>query len=76
MVVANSIIRMYGKCESTDKARRVFEETVQKDLTLWNMLIAAYAESGLSGEALKLFYQMQLEVVPPNEVSWNDFGIP
>ncbi|KAI3947335.1 hypothetical protein MKW92_015424, partial [Papaver armeniacum] len=71
VVVANSIIEMYGKCENTDKARRVFEKTIQKDLTLWNTLIAAYAESGLSGEALKLFYQMQLEGVPPNVVSWN-----
>ncbi|MCL7037883.1 hypothetical protein MKW94_014201 [Papaver nudicaule] len=71
VVIANSIIEMYGKCESTDKARRVFEKTIQRDLTLWNTLIAAYAESGLSGEALKLFYQMQLEGVPPNVVSWN-----
>lgn len=29
------------------------------------------AQSGLSGEALKIFYQMQLEGVPPNLTSWN-----
>ncbi|XP_058074643.1 pentatricopeptide repeat-containing protein At5g55740, chloroplastic isoform X2 [Magnolia sinica] len=71
VVVASSIIDMYAKCERIDDARRVFNVTTQRDLVLWNTLIAAYAQRGLSGEALKLFYQMQLEGVPPNVVSWN-----
>ncbi|KAK9268937.1 hypothetical protein L1049_000703 [Liquidambar formosana] len=71
VVVASSTVDMYAKCERIDYARRVFDFTTQRDLVLWNTLLAAYAELGLSGETLKLFYQMQLEGVPPNVVSWN-----
>ncbi|CAI8585321.1 unnamed protein product [Vicia faba] len=62
---------MYGKCGRMDCARRVFCFAAKKDLVLWNTMLAACAEKGLSGEAMKLFFQMQLESVPPNVVSWN-----
>ncbi|KAF5190544.1 Pentatricopeptide repeat-containing protein [Thalictrum thalictroides] len=71
VVVASSIVDMYSKCGKINNARWVFNSTKQKDLALWNTLIAAYAEWGFSGEALKLFHQMQLEGVVPNVVSWN-----
>ena len=62
---------MYAKCGRMDCARRVFSCVRKKDIVLWNTMLAACAEQGLSGEALKLFFQMQLESVPPNVVSWN-----
>lgn len=71
VVVASSIVNMYGKCGKFTYARRVFDSTKKRDLVLWNTLLAAYAGKGLSGETLKLFYQMQLESVPPNVISWN-----
>nr|XP_043623172.1 pentatricopeptide repeat-containing protein At5g55740, chloroplastic [Erigeron canadensis] len=71
VAVAGSIIDMYAKCNKIKEARRVFSLMGNKDLVLWNTLLAAYAEMGSSGETLKLFYQMQLEGVPPNVVSWN-----
>ncbi|KAL5729457.1 hypothetical protein ACHQM5_002404 [Ranunculus cassubicifolius] len=71
VVVASRTIAMYAKCAKINEARWVFSTTTPRDLVLWNTLIAAYAELGFSGEALKLFYQMQLEGIPPNVVSWN-----
>ncbi|KAM7509441.1 hypothetical protein LguiA_019894 [Lonicera macranthoides] len=71
VVVASSIIDMYANCERILEARTVFNSTMKKDLVLWNTILAAYAEKGLSGETLSLFYQMQLEGVPPNVISWN-----
>ncbi|CAH8358833.1 unnamed protein product [Eruca vesicaria subsp. sativa] len=71
IVLASTVIDMYAKCDSIVDAKKVFDSTVQKDLILWNTLLAAYAESGLSGEALRLFYEMQLESVPPNVITWN-----
>lgn len=71
VVVSSCIVDMYGKCARINEARRVFSFTKSKDQVLWNTLIAAYAELGFSGEALKLFYQMQLEGVQPNVISWN-----
>eukprot|EP00257_Ricinus_communis_P021470 XP_015580972.2 pentatricopeptide repeat-containing protein At5g55740, chloroplastic [Ricinus communis] len=69
--VANAIVNMYAKCGSIHDAKEVFNSTMNKDLTLWNMLLTAYAQLGLVGETLRLFYQMQLESVPPNVTSWN-----
>ncbi|XP_031473640.1 pentatricopeptide repeat-containing protein At5g55740, chloroplastic [Nymphaea colorata] len=69
--VASSIIDMYGKCRRIEDARKAFDCTMQRDVVLWNTLMAAYSESGCSGEALKLFYQMQLAGLLPNVVSWN-----
>ncbi|MBA0622212.1 hypothetical protein Godav_007773 [Gossypium davidsonii] len=71
VVVASSIVDMYAKCGRIDYAGHVFSSTTTKDIILWNTLLAAYANVGHSGEALKLFYQMQLESVPPNVASWN-----
>ncbi|CAA7062667.1 unnamed protein product [Microthlaspi erraticum] len=71
IVLASTVVDMYAKCGSIVDAKKVFDSTVQKDLILWNTLLAAYAESGLSGEALRLFYEMQLESVPPNVITWN-----
>lgn len=71
VVVVSSIVDMYVKCERIGYARQVFNSTIKRDIILWNTMLAAYAELGQSGEALKLFYQMQLEGVPPNAISWN-----
>ncbi|CAL2275084.1 unnamed protein product [Prunus armeniaca] len=71
VVVVSSIVDMYAKCEKIDCAKRVFNSSFIRDLVLWNTMLAAFAELGHSGEALKMFYQMQLESVPPNVISWN-----
>ena len=71
VVVVSSTVNMYAKCERINVARKVFDFTKKRDLALWNTILAAYAEIGMSGETLSLFYQMQLEGVPPNVISWN-----
>nr|AKH05159.1 chlororespiratory reduction 21 [Monsonia marlothii] len=71
LAVASSTISMYAKCKRINSAIQVFKSTTKRDLVLWNSLLAAYADLGLSGEALKLFYQMQLDGVPPNVISYN-----
>ncbi|KAL9224024.1 hypothetical protein vseg_000099 [Gypsophila vaccaria] len=71
VVVVASMIDMYAKGGRLDYAKRVFDSSSEKDLVVWNTLLAAYAELGLSGEALTLFYEMQLRGFQPNVVSWN-----
>nr|AKH05149.1 chlororespiratory reduction 21 [Cypripedium formosanum] len=71
LVVASNIINMYASCDRILYAERVFNTTKLRDLVLWNTMISAYAQYGLSGQALRIFYQMQLEGVPPNVRSWN-----
>lgn len=71
VVVASSVLDMYAKCERIDDAKQVFNSATHRDVVTWNTLLAAYADLGLSGEALRIFYQMQLEGVSPNVISWN-----
>ncbi|WJX64621.1 hypothetical protein P8452_49378 [Trifolium repens] len=71
VVELSGVVDMYAKCGRMDCVRGVFSSVKKKDIVLWNTMLVASAENGLSGEALKLFFQMQLERVPPNVVSWN-----
>lgn len=71
VVVVSSTVNMYAKCERINVARKVFDTAEKRDLAMWNTILAAYAEIGISGETLSLFYRMQLEGVPPNVISWN-----
>ncbi|XP_044463541.1 pentatricopeptide repeat-containing protein At5g55740, chloroplastic [Mangifera indica] len=71
MVVASSILDMYAKCERTNDAREIFNSISHRDIVMWNAILSAYANLGLSGETLRLFYQMQLEGTSPNVISWN-----
>ncbi|OAY63324.1 Pentatricopeptide repeat-containing protein, chloroplastic [Ananas comosus] len=69
--VTCSIIDLYASCGRIGHARKVFDTASSRDLVLWNTMISGYAHHGMSGEAFKLFYEMQLEGLPPNVVSWN-----
>ncbi|KAL8125824.1 hypothetical protein AgCh_013206 [Apium graveolens] len=71
VVVVSNTVNMYANCERFNIARKVFDYAKKRDLVMWNTIMAAYAEIGISGETLSLFYRMQLEGVPPNVVSWN-----
>ncbi|XP_039123818.1 pentatricopeptide repeat-containing protein At5g55740, chloroplastic [Dioscorea cayenensis subsp. rotundata] len=69
--VMSAVIDLYSSCGKMELAQRVFDVATSRDLVVWNTLIFAYAQYGLSGEALKHFYQMQLHGLHPNVVSWN-----
>ncbi|XP_057741065.1 pentatricopeptide repeat-containing protein At5g55740, chloroplastic [Arachis stenosperma] len=71
VVITSGIMDMYAKCGRIDYARRVFGVAREKDIVVWNTMLAAYAELGLSDEASNLFFQMQQENTLPNVVSWN-----
>ncbi|CAI0629063.1 unnamed protein product [Linum tenue] len=71
VVVASNIVDMYGKCERIGDARRVFDSAVNTNTVFWNTMLTAYVENGKIGEALRLFYEMQLESVPQDVTAWN-----
>ncbi|KAG9451496.1 hypothetical protein H6P81_011461 [Aristolochia fimbriata] len=66
--IANSLIQMYGKCEEIYLAKVIFDR-MNKDMVTWNTMIATYASTGHSSEALLLFDQMTLEGVKPNSAT-------
>jgi pentatricopeptide repeat protein len=65
-VVGTALIDMYAKCGRIKTARQVFDKMLRRDVVSWSAMIAGYALSGNSREALKLFYQMQLTNMKPD----------
>ncbi|XP_024522855.1 pentatricopeptide repeat-containing protein At2g33680-like [Selaginella moellendorffii] len=61
--VANSLIDMFAKCGSMQRARRVFETMELRNVVSWTSLIQGYVENGKEELALDLFGSME---TPPN----------
>ncbi|KAH9317982.1 hypothetical protein KI387_019751, partial [Taxus chinensis] len=59
VVLGNTLIAMYAKCGSIQKARELFDQLPQQDVVSWNAIIAGYAQHGLVENALEIFSQMQ-----------------
>lgn len=63
----NNLIHMYVSFRSLEKARKVFDKMLTRDVVSWTSLITGYSQWGLVDEALQLFEQMP----DRNSVSWN-----
>ncbi|BAT82134.1 hypothetical protein VIGAN_03209600 [Vigna angularis var. angularis] len=57
---------MYSKCGNMRDSRLMFEKAPKRDFVTWSAMICAYAYHGLGEEAIKLFEEMQLLNVKPN----------
>lgn len=64
--VSTSLVDMYAKLGSMERARAVFDEMHEKDIVSWSSMIQGYAANGLPREALELFYGMQGESLKPD----------
>jgi pentatricopeptide repeat protein len=63
----NNLIYMYVNFRSLDKARRVFDKMLVRDVVSWTSLITGYSQWGFVDEAFEVF-----ELMPErNSVSWN-----
>ncbi|KAK9075748.1 hypothetical protein SSX86_004077 [Deinandra increscens subsp. villosa] len=58
--IGSKLIGMYAGLEQShmNHARKVFDHLLQRDVFLWNMMIQAYANSGLCIEALGVYKEM------------------
>ncbi|KAL9233462.1 hypothetical protein vseg_008460 [Gypsophila vaccaria] len=63
--VMNSVIDMYGWCQSLSEASQCFSEMPRKDLITWNALIAGYKRSD-SSMCLSIFVSMESHGFAPN----------
>ncbi|CAN0854864.1 Pentatricopeptide repeat-containing protein DOT4, chloroplastic [Linum grandiflorum] len=69
--VQTSLIHMFCKCGSVEKARTVFDGMSVKDLTAWSSMINGYAIHGMGNEALSLFHEMlKTEGIVPDSVTY------
>lgn len=68
--VFTSLIDMYAKCGSIEKALQMFEMAHPKDLLCYSTMIAALANHGLGRDAIFLFDKMQRANIKPDSVTF------
>ncbi|KAK1285112.1 Pentatricopeptide repeat-containing protein [Acorus calamus] len=56
--VGAALVDMYSKCGSVDSARDAFDRVTDRDVVVWNSMIAAYAHNGLPTEAFEILREM------------------
>ncbi|XP_030499709.2 pentatricopeptide repeat-containing protein At3g29230 [Cannabis sativa] len=59
--VSNSLVDMYAKCGSLNKAYEVFSRITNKDLVSWNAMLHGLAIHGHGEKALHLFSELKKE---------------
>lgn len=69
--VMSALIDMYSKCDQVEKAKRVFDGMVKRDIVALNALVSGYVQHRLVKEALNLVKEIRLEGMKPNLVTWN-----
>ncbi|WOL02097.1 hypothetical protein Cni_G10816 [Canna indica] len=68
--VSNTLIHMYAVFCDMNTARKVFDESPEKDIVSWNTLITGYAHCGLFHEGLKRLLGMLKSSYTPDEATW------
>ncbi|KAE8678907.1 Pentatricopeptide repeat-containing protein [Hibiscus syriacus] len=69
--ITTSLIDMYSKCGQVDKAKKVFNGMLNKDLVALNAVVSGYAQKGTAEEGLRLVEEMKFIGVKPDVVTWN-----
>ena len=68
--IGNTLVDMYGKCDSILEARDVFDDLPRRDLVSWNALISGYADHSLGEEALRCLEQMKYHGIIPDAITY------
>ncbi|CAN6451036.1 unnamed protein product [Victoria cruziana] len=66
--VCNSQVEMYARYGDMSSARKVFDDTVQKDIVSWTSLISGHVRKRDFNVAFLCFGQLQLTGLKPNSV--------
>ncbi|KAI3714761.1 hypothetical protein L6452_21720 [Arctium lappa] len=66
----SALIDVYSKCSFTFDARRVFDEMSEKDIVVWNSMLFGYTQKSENESALRLYQELQLSCLQPNEFTF------
>ncbi|XP_073043803.1 pentatricopeptide repeat-containing protein At3g26782, mitochondrial [Primulina eburnea] len=58
LVVGNTLIEAFAKCDTVEFSRKVFDDMDERDLISWNSMIAVCVQNGLAVEAIEVFRLM------------------
>ncbi|KAF5190109.1 Pentatricopeptide repeat-containing protein [Thalictrum thalictroides] len=64
-----SLINMYSSSGNLVDAHHVFDEVSCRNVICWTTMISAYVDNGKPSRALKLFKEMKMENVEPDQVT-------
>ncbi|KAH9714309.1 DYW deaminase domain-containing protein [Citrus sinensis] len=67
--VGAALIDMYAKCSCVVNARQVFDKILERDVVVWNSMIAAYGQNGQADESIELCREMILTGLKPSEAT-------
>ncbi|XP_073137769.1 pentatricopeptide repeat-containing protein CRR2, chloroplastic-like [Henckelia pumila] len=67
--VGAAVIDMYAKCGCLNDSRQVFDKIDNRDVVLWNSMLAAYSKNGQPEDCLKLCSQMVFVGLRPSEAT-------
>lgn len=72
LVLQTSLVDMYAKCGAIEEALLVFcgVSKSQTDVLIWNAIIGGLATHGFVEESLKLFKEMQVVGILPDEITY------
>ena len=68
--VSSALISMYARKGSIESAQSVFERQTDRDLVSWNSMMSGYAQHGYSQKALDIFWQMEVEGIEMDGVTF------
>ncbi|GKC15688.1 pentatricopeptide repeat-containing protein [Tanacetum coccineum] len=69
IVLENTLVNTYGKCECMDYATRVFENIKVRNVVSWTIMMCCLVQNGLANEALDVFISMKEVGIEPDSIS-------
>eukprot|EP01018_Ginkgo_biloba_P022103 Gb_10158 [translate_table: standard] len=71
IVVGCALVDMYAKCGKMEKGHKVFEEMPEQNEISWTAIITGFAQNGQGEDSLKLYREMQLAGMKPDESTFS-----
>nr|KYP62370.1 Pentatricopeptide repeat-containing protein At4g13650 family [Cajanus cajan] len=70
IILEGSLLDLYVKCSDIKTAHEFFLSTETENVVLWNVMLVAYGQLDDLDESLKIFTQMQMEGIVPNQFTY------
>ncbi|XP_004301528.1 PREDICTED: pentatricopeptide repeat-containing protein At5g46460, mitochondrial-like [Fragaria vesca subsp. vesca] len=68
--LAASLITLYANCNQIENSHKVFKESVHRNVVVWTALITGCGSNSKHDDALKVFRDMMISGVLPNQSSF------
>ena len=69
-ILGNALVDMYAKCGILERAQKVFDKLLIRNVVSWTSLLAGYAQLGKHDIVFYLFCKMRGEGIEPNFITF------